>query len=82
MKKKTSPRSRRWVDRDGTEWEVVYNPSVELDTHRDRAFRERIIFRSGDRSYHAPAAFGSNLEMLDPADLQGLLDQARRGEKQ
>ena len=68
---------RSWKDREGTEWEIVYNPSVELDTRRDRSFRERILFRSGAHEYHAPAAFGSDLDALSDGDLQGLLDQAR-----
>ena len=70
-------KTRRWRDRSGTEWEVVYNPSVELDTSPVRQFRERILFRGGGDEYHAPAAFGSDLEALSDGDLQGLLDQAR-----
>lgn len=70
-------RTRSWKDRDGTEWEVAYNPGVELDTRRDRAFRERIVFRGPEAEYHAPAAFGSDLEAMGDRDLQGLLDQAR-----
>ena len=70
-------RSRRWADRDGTEWEILYDPGVELDTPRDRAFRKRIVFRAGEKRFHAPAAYGSDLDTLSDADLQGMLDAAR-----
>ncbi|MGD2067278.1 MAG: hypothetical protein PVI57_01235 [Gemmatimonadota bacterium] len=70
-------RTRSWTDREGNEWEVAYNPGVELDTRRDRAFRERIVFRRPEVEHHAPAAFGSDLEAMGDGDLQGLLDQAR-----
>jgi hypothetical protein len=70
--------NRRWTDpRDGTEWEIHYNPPVELDTKRVRDFRERLMFRSGDGAWDVPAVYGSDLETLTDADLQGLLDQAR-----
>lgn len=73
-------RSRRWTDpRDGTEWEIVHNPPVELDTRRVGSFRSRVIFREhdGEASFSAPSAYGTDLETLTDADLQGLLDQAR-----
>ena len=69
--------SRRWTDRDGTEWSVEWNPSVELDVPEVRRLREGLYFRSGDSVHKAPAAFGSDLDDLSDADLQGLLDQAR-----
>lgn len=73
-------RTRRWTDREGGEWEVVFNPSVELDTQRDRTFRERILFRGAEGEYHAPAVFGSDLSTLSDDDLQGLLEQAREAQ--
>ena len=74
----TTPIEREWTDRDGDRWTVVYNPGVELDTRRDQAFRKRIVFRREEEEFHAPAAFGSDLEALGDTDLQGLLDQARK----
>lgn len=68
--------SRSWTDRDGVEWTVEWNPSVELDTPEVRRLREGLLFRSGGRIHKAPAAFGSDLTDLSDADLQGLLDQA------
>ncbi|MBW3535210.1 MAG: hypothetical protein KY453_08360 [Gemmatimonadetes bacterium] len=72
----TRSHSRLWTDRDGTEWTVEWNPSVELDTPEVRRLREGILFRSGERVQKAPAVFGSDLSDLTGADLQGLLDQA------
>lgn len=74
------PHSRRWIDRDGTEWSVEWNPSVELDVPEVRRLREGLYFRSGETLHKAPAAFGSDLSDLTDADLQGLLDQARERE--
>lgn len=72
------PRSRRWTDRAGREWEVAYNPGVELDTRRDRITREALLFRSGEVEVRAPAPYGSGFHALSDADLQGLLDSALR----
>jgi hypothetical protein len=79
------PRSRRWTDpRDGSEWEILHNPPVELDTRRVGSFRSRVIFREydGEASYSAPSAYGSDLETLTDDDLQGLLDQAREAARE
>lgn len=74
----TETRSRTWTDpRDGAEWEVLFNPGVELDMDRVRAFRERLMFRGDGGAFDAPAVYGSDLDKLTDEDLQGLLDQAR-----
>lgn len=70
---------RSWTDRrDGREWEVLYEPPVELDNRRVRAFRERLLLRSGDETLAVPAVYGADLATLTDGDLEGLLDQARR----
>jgi hypothetical protein len=72
------PRARRWTDpRDGSEWEIVFAPGVEEDTPAVRNMRRGILFRGEQGEYHAPAAYGWDLEGLTEPDLQGLLDQAR-----
>ncbi|HZD06504.1 MAG TPA: hypothetical protein VE173_16445 [Longimicrobiales bacterium] len=72
-------RSRRWTDRDGTEWEIVHEPPVELDNLRVRRLRERLVLLSGREKLQVPAAYGADLTSLTDGDLQGLLDQAREG---
>lgn len=72
-------KSRSWTDpRDGTEWEIHFNPGVALDNKRVRDGRERLMFRSDKGSFDAPAVYGSDLASLSDQDLKGLLDQARR----
>ena len=72
------PLNRRWTDpRDGTEWELIYEPGVEEDEPEVRSFREGIRFRSGDDELKVPAVFGADLHTLTDRDLEGLLDQAR-----
>lgn len=75
-----APMKRRtWTDpRDDREWTIVYEPPVELDNRRVRRFRERLVLSSDDETLTAPAVFGADLEALAEADLQGLVDQARR----
>lgn len=70
---------RRWTDpRDGREWTIRFNPGVELARPRERSFRSRLIFESGDERYHTGSVYGADLESLTDRDLEGLLDQARR----
>ncbi len=73
---------RSWTDpRDGTEWEISYNPGVELARPEERAQRSRLVFESGGERHHADAVYGGDLESLTDEDLQGLLDQARGREE-
>lgn len=78
----TWKRRRSWTDaRDGREWEIRYEPPVELDNRRVRRFRERLVLKSGEETLTAPAVFGSDVETLTDDDLRGLLDQARRSQQ-
>ena len=73
------PRNRIRTDpRDGTEWELVYEPPVEEDEPEVRRYRAGIRFLSRHTELKVPAVFGSDLHTLSDADLQGLLDQARK----
>lgn len=77
------PRMRRWTDpRDGSEWEIVFAPGVEEDPPAVRHMREGLVFRGAAGDLRAPSPYGSDLEDLTEADLQGLLDQAREEREQ
>lgn len=70
---------RAWTDpRDGREWIITHNPAVELARPKERQQRSRLVFETDEGArLHTDAIFGSDLESLTDADLQGLLDQAR-----
>ena len=66
------PRNRIRTDpRDGTEWELVYEPPVEEDEPEVRRYRAGIRFLSRHTELKVPAVFGSDLHTLSDADLQG-----------
>ena len=72
------PKCRHWTDpRDGTEWELVWEPGVEEDDPEVRRMREGIRLVSADDELKIPAVYGSDLNALSDHDLEGLLDQAR-----
>lgn len=74
---------RRWTDpRDGTEWKISYNPSVELARPEEQEMRQRLVFESDDRRLRVESVYGGGLKALTDEDLQGLLDQARRREEE
>ena len=72
------PKCRHWTDpRDGTEWELVWEPGVEEDDPEVRRMREGIRLISADEELKIPAVYGWDLNALSDHDLEGLLDQAR-----
>ena len=50
------PKCRHWTDpRDGTKWELVWEPGVEEDDPEVRRMREGIRLISGDEELKIPA---------------------------